>query len=630
MGNHFKSKLFFFTYSFLLFFSSHALLDPVITFMSNNLKDVKRHETFRMSLQFMEERNTKVIVETGTMRQGTHALRMGWDGGFTLIAGYWCALNQAKLYSVDNDPQALLNAKNAVEFFANNVEVVENDSVHFLKNFDKKIDFLYLDSFNFNKNNPEASQQHHLREIEAAYDKLTPNSVVMIDDCDLPEGGSGKLVIDFLLKKDWKIAAKSYQVIMIYPDTAPYDLAVFGRVRFADGIGRQTIGIIDCLKSDVRINFINTEIGFSTLQDINADIAHILSQQNSEVFKSNVGIFEMVLSSDPCKWWYKKIQESCAIKIAYSMFEATQIIPEWVSILNDVFDAVVVPDNYLIQVYKKSGVTIPIFVLPLGIYIEEFLKSPQKTSPGKPFVFGISAAFADRKNHIKLLESFIQEFGNSPDVVLKIHGRICEGKNGMDICKKCINTIREKRLKNIQLINKSLAWHEYIQFISSFDCYVFISKGEGFSITPREALACGIPVILSNNTTHQTICKTGFVRSVPSAIMSPAYCEAFGKVVGSNFDCTIQDVRAALRDVYQNYQKYLDMAQKGREWVQRYLYKNLRPLYLNLVKPKKVILGDHNLITDEFLMTNSPKLYEKYIKIKPISQNFLPTQSVLW
>lgn len=53
----------------------------------------------------------------------------------------------------------------------------------------------YLDSFDFDISNPLPSQKHHLKEIEAAYDKLTDNSVVMIDDCDLPGGGKGKGVI---------------------------------------------------------------------------------------------------------------------------------------------------------------------------------------------------------------------------------------------------------------------------------------------------------------------------------------------------------------------------------------------------------------------------------------------------
>jgi hypothetical protein len=54
-----------------------------------------------------------------------------------------------------------------------------------------------------------------LKEIEAAYSKLTDQSVVMIDDCQLPQGGKGKLIIDFLIKRGWKKVFDGYQVIMV-------------------------------------------------------------------------------------------------------------------------------------------------------------------------------------------------------------------------------------------------------------------------------------------------------------------------------------------------------------------------------------------------------------------------------
>lgn len=58
---------------------------------------------------------------------------------------------------------------------------------------------------------------HHCREIIAAYPWLTPHSVVMIDDCDLPYGGKGKLAIEYLTNRGWVIFRSGYQVILIQP-----------------------------------------------------------------------------------------------------------------------------------------------------------------------------------------------------------------------------------------------------------------------------------------------------------------------------------------------------------------------------------------------------------------------------
>jgi len=204
----------FLTLTLLTVSISHANLQPALTFLHKSLIDA-RAKTMHTALQLMETRNVKTIVETGTARGGHMAF--SGDGGFTIITGYWCSLNGAKLYSVDINPTALKNARTMILDYEEAIDLIEDDSVHFLKNFNKKIDFLYLDSLDFEKDNPEPSQRHHLAEIEAAYDKLKPNSVVMIDDCDLPHGGKGKLVIDYLVKRGWEIVAQSYQVILTYP-----------------------------------------------------------------------------------------------------------------------------------------------------------------------------------------------------------------------------------------------------------------------------------------------------------------------------------------------------------------------------------------------------------------------------
>jgi len=188
------------------------IIDPVDAFINANLHD-SRNNGFHTVLRLMRERNVHLVVETGTARGG-HMAFTG-DGGFTIIFGLWASLNKAHLYSVDISAQGIENAKTMVKPYMDYITFVEDDSVHFLKEFDQTIDFLYLDSFDYEKNNPLPSQEHHLKEIEAAYDKLKPESIVMIDDCDLPGGGKGKLVINFLTARGWKVVFKSYQVILV-------------------------------------------------------------------------------------------------------------------------------------------------------------------------------------------------------------------------------------------------------------------------------------------------------------------------------------------------------------------------------------------------------------------------------
>jgi predicted O-methyltransferase YrrM len=172
-----------------------------------------RYKTFVDALNLICTRKASIIVETGTSRHGLWAC--GTDGCSTAIFGEWAKVNKGTFYSVDINEQYLQNAARALGETAFFVHFVHSDSLEFLKNFNQPIDFLYLDSFDFDFNNPVPSQEHHLKEIVAAYHCLTPKSVVMIDDCDLPHGGKGKLAINFLMQKGWKIFSEGYQVILV-------------------------------------------------------------------------------------------------------------------------------------------------------------------------------------------------------------------------------------------------------------------------------------------------------------------------------------------------------------------------------------------------------------------------------
>lgn len=384
---------------------------------------------------------------------------------------------------------------------------------------------------------------------------------------------------------------------------APFDLTICGPVQFADGIMRLPILFIDMLKNDLKINCMPS--CFDT-KDVPTDIKDIIL--NNDRSSGNICIYTDLLWTS-----YNNNTDyipNCPIKMAYSMLESTSIPECWVSILNNKFDAVIVPDKFLINVYKNSGVIIPIFVLPIPVYLENFLSLPKKTIKSTPFVFGVNATFTERKNYLTLIKAFAQEFGSNQDFKLKIHA-----KDGVPEIEKSVRSLINKyNLSNVEIITGQLCYTSYIEWMKTIDCYVFISKGEGFSITPREAMAAGIPLILSNNSAHTTICNSGFVRSLVSDIAEPAYYEILKSVCGKNYNCSIERVQDALRDVYLNYYYHLKKAELGREWVKTYTCEQLKNLYCNFLKPKKIILNNIDQVSNDCLVTSSEKLYEKYLK----------------
>ena len=427
-----------------------------------------------------------------------------------------------------------------------------------------------------------------------------------------------------------------------------YDATLVGFVNSADGIGRHPILFKECLEDCVKMNFLSTRNIPADVEDAQLGLPRLDPDNKEDI--GAVAILLDIIADKELKN-YKKMPDS-HIKIAYTMFESTAIPDNWVPILNSKFDMAIVPDQFLVEVYQNCGVQIPIFVLPLPLMLQKFLDLTPQVQPHKPFVFGMTGGFWKRKNHIRVLKAFAREFGNSQKVQLKLHGRFGED----EIIKELYDEIAKYQLTNVEVIVKPFSSDEYLEFFKSLDCYVFLSMGEGFSITPREALACGMPCILTDNTAQTTICNSGAVKVVRSELLVPAMYDCHydncgtanscldsvnrflqisnfdvlgdalnssvmddeddfilrSGFIGYQFDCTLGDARKAMRDVYKNYSDYLEKASHGREWVKCYLKENLISKYVSIVKPESIVLGKENIIGDTFLVTNSKELYEKY------------------
>ena len=397
------------------------------------------------------------------------------------------------------------------------------------------------------------------------------------------------------------LLAYTFTFISSQSSTNNYDVTLVGFIRFSNGLGRNAMSALDYLHDSLKMNCIMTRPEIFSIEDVPRHVQKIIQDNNKSPGK--VAILYDTLDENN----HTRVPAS-KIKLAYSMTEADTLYPKWVSIINNNFDAVVVPDPFLVQVYKNSGVQKPIFVIPIPVYMDQLLAKPLKTKPQYPFVFGISCSLSDNKNHTMLVDAFINEFKNSPHVQLRVHTTSYN-----DHAKKLEKKLESMKITNVILTAKSLAWPEYIEFMSSLDCYCLVSKGEGFSLTPREAMALGIPCIISNNTSHKTICESGFVYGVKSDILETH--RNGDKVCGHNFNCKVENVQIALRLVFQNYNSFLSKAHKGREWVKQYHGNNLKPQYLNLFKPRKVILGNENKVTKDYLMTTDKALYNKYLSL---------------
>lgn len=405
--------------------------------------------------------------------------------------------------------------------------------------------------------------------------------------------------------------AISYYRRMFY---RPY-LTVMGFASMSDGIGRQSVEIMDAMKDVVSVGFHPSKK--SKMEDVPVAVQKIMNKKKAQLGK--VVIYEDIFYPFSYIFFKKRfdLNKQDQVRIAYSMFESSEIPKYWVYNLNLYFDAVVVPDPFLIDVYKNSGVTLPIFVVPLGLNLQQFIKEPLKDSFHTPFVFGNFSTCISRKNHHELIQAFHEAFGNNSDVVLWMNSRYTEEH----LFDKLQQQIQDLGVDNILLTNDCPDSKEYLENFKRVDCYVSISQSEGFSIQPREAMALGIPCIVSDNTAQSTICKSGLVTAVPSPHQELAYYEAFREVFGYRYNIDFPACVEALRSMYDSRKnlskdELVEKSGQLRAWASYYDYSSLRPLYKTLIKPRKVILGETNTLQEDVLITNSTSLYKKYRAIR--------------
>lgn len=402
-------------------------------------------------------------------------------------------------------------------------------------------------------------------------------------------------------------------------------VAIVGRLTTSNGIGLKTIAFLECL-ADIPTVFVDTRPHESSMTDLPRSlVARLRAWEVSD--RPTVSIFTDVLWNGADDTNYLKLPMS-SIHIAYTMFDSDRIPDEWASIINSRFDAAVVPDSYMADIYRSSGVTKPVFSLPMSIStaLDPLLRRPLRNFRHTPFVFGCVASFSRRKNIKLLIDAFHEAFpASNSECVLHVHSNL----NFSNAYQEMVAHVERLGATNIILTCRNLTRDEYGTLLESFDYYVLLSMGEGFSITPREALALGLPVILSSINAHRILSDEGMALPIPAETPVLAFYEAIDeRSVGYQYTCSHDDVVRTLAAAYAEYNTLLEGAELRRDWTRKYTRESLHGRYETLVAPDVITLSDYESIEDKRLVTSSVPLIRKYLGL-PCTQRQRRGQTIV-
>lgn len=179
-----------------------------------------RVDSFKKFITEIINKTNPVVIEIGCLRRELEDPGIAGDGGSTPVIAW--GVNQAKgtLDCCDINDLAVARSLKALEHYGllnDNICVHHIDGKEFISNFDRKVDVIYIDGFDFSDKLQEQSMDWHLDVFKTVEPILASGAIIMFDDIfnvDTWFGKGGKAIPYMLETGNYEVIHKAYQVIL--------------------------------------------------------------------------------------------------------------------------------------------------------------------------------------------------------------------------------------------------------------------------------------------------------------------------------------------------------------------------------------------------------------------------------
>lgn len=261
---------------------------------------------------------------------------------------------------------------------------------------------------------------------------------------------------------------------------------------------------------------------------------------------------------------YGVISMRSDVRLIYTMFESDKIPEEWPDYLN-MADEVMVPSAWCQKVFAESGVKST--VVPLGYndrvftYYDRALPIESK----EPFTFIHYDSFNLRKGWAEVFKAFTEEF--SPDEPVRLILKTAQHSVAIPIMKS--------QYPNIDTVLGTIPEMQLINLLRAAHCMVYPSRGEGFGLTPLEAMATGLPAIVPNEHGISEYFNANYMLEVKAPNRCPGLYSRFkGQDVGKMVIADIDDLKRQMRYAYDHQAEVKELGKAASEYVKKYTYQN--------------------------------------------------------
>ena len=270
------------------------------------------------------------------------------------------------------------------------------------------------------------------------------------------------------------------------------------------------------------------------------------------------------------------------VKIGFTMFETDKLPTGQVwagrtgkcsDIINEM-DRLWVPCEHNKKLFLESGIKIPIDIVHLGVNDEiySYIERPKR----KKFTFLVLGTLTLRKNPGVVLCAFLNLFKNNPDVQL-----VFKTTSG-----SLIHAGIETLSKNIKVIDRMSTQEEMIGYYRDADCFIFPSRGEGYGLPPMEAMATGLPTIVSDNTGMSEFCNKKY--NYPLMMKGKSRAIRFPKDwgdVGNWYEADQSHLEFLMKYIYEHQDEAREKGRDAAKWVKKeWAYKATAKRIIEILK----------------------------------------------
>jgi len=191
-------------------------------------------------------------------------------------------------------------------------------------------------------------------------------------------------------------------------------------------------------------------------------------------------------------------------RLIFFFWEETAVPAATVARLNTGFDGVLVAADFVRRALVSSGCRIPVFVVPLGV--DHLIGDGEppltalKPHAGQPFRFLHVSSVFERKGPDTLLRAYLEAFSGDDEVELYIktfpnpHNRIAEQLREL--------SAGHPKPPRVVIDEAPLDAAGMLALYRSAQAMVLPTRGEGFNLPAAEALALGLPLIVTGHGAH--------------------------------------------------------------------------------------------------------------------------------